>query len=110
MKREDIYAYEEVVLSLLRHNKELRDSDSKLYLEVLRQFGYDTKKSIEYYYSNNADYPRYDSITRVRRRVQQMNPSLRCNNHVKTVRRLCQEKYNKYSKTGFIGSIFGVNK
>lgn len=98
MRREDIISHESVVKDLLTNNPTYRDSDALLYLAVLEKFGYDTNKPISYYFSNNSNYPRYGTITRTRRKVQECYPELAPSEKVGSARAVNRLKYVSYSR------------
>lgn len=72
-----ISKYENLVHVILTHYEETRSDDKRLYYRVLVDEGYDTGVSLYRYLMNSEDFPNYDSITRIRRKLQERFPELR---------------------------------
>ena len=69
--------YEAVVFYILKNYKATRSDDKLLYYWFLREEGFSTKLTIESYLLGSNNYPNYDSITRCRRKLQELYPYLR---------------------------------
>lgn len=70
-----IAKYEEIVLPILIQREDTRGDDKKLYYHVLQKLGFDTSVPLSMFLFN-PEYPNWESITRVRRRLQEQHPEL----------------------------------
>ena len=92
----ELKAIEKKVLNILENFPETRDDDKVLYYKYLDIYGYDTKIKLEDYLFNSK-YPKYDSVSRCRRRVQSKRPDLL---GTKTrQRKECEKEYIEYAKS-----------
>lgn len=72
--------YIQTVKDLLIEKEALRDNDQNLYIQVLAKYSFDvrSRSSLDLITKvKDKSLPSLDSITRLRRRVQQQNPLLR---------------------------------
>ena len=72
-----ISQYENLVRAILTGYEDTRSNDKLLYLRLLRAEGYNTKISLDEYLRCISGFPNYDSISRVRRKLQERFPELR---------------------------------
>lgn len=82
----EIYNYVEAVL---KEDPRARDSDIWLVLEVLRKMGF----TIFIDYTKMADMPSFETITRIRREIQNTEGRLEASEFVKTQRKVNQQEH-----------------
>lgn len=91
---------EEIVKPILEQHPETRSDDFLLYAEVLREYRPElTELSVIDFFVAHKDLycPSYDSITRVRRRIQKKHPEL-CSERAKAKRAKEEAQYRAYAK------------
>lgn len=72
-----IAKWEKIVAPILENCHDTRDDDRKLYYIVLTKLGYSTEMSLKEYLLDSSSFPSYETITRVRRKIQSTRPELR---------------------------------
>ena len=92
-----ISKYENVVRYILMNKAATRSDDKLLYFWVLREEGFNTRISIENYLLGDT-YPNYDSITRVRRKLQEKYPELRPEKNEQIRRQEAEEDFIEYAR------------
>lgn len=92
-----ISKYENVVRYILLNKAATRSDDKLLYFWVLREEGFNTRISIENYLLGDT-YPNYDSITRVRRKLQEKYPELRPEKNEQIRRQEAEEDFIEYAR------------
>lgn len=92
-----ISKYENVVRCILMSKAATRSDDKLLYFWVLREEGFNTRISIENYLLSDT-YPNYDSITRVRRKLQEKYPELRPPKGDQIRRQEAEEDFIEYAR------------
>lgn len=92
-----ISKYEEIILPILIQHEDTRGDDKKLYYHVLHKLGFDTSVPLSMFLFNPS-YPNWESITRVRRRLQEKHPELIPEN-VKKRRDLVEDDFLEYVRT-----------
>lgn len=92
-----ISKYEEIVLPLLMFDEKTRGDDKYLYLSVLRKLGFDTQVTL-YRFLTSPEFPNWESITRVRRKLQEQYPDLRPAENVQRSRDLAEEDFLDYAR------------
>lgn len=89
--------YEPIVLNILTNHAEARDDDRRLYYWVLRSMGFDTNIPLSMFLSNPA-YPNWESVTRVRRKLQERYRDLAPSKNVKIMREEAEEDFLNYAR------------
>ena len=92
-----ISKYENVVRFILLDKAATRSDDKLLYFWVLREEGFNTRISIENYLLSDT-YPNYDSISRVRRKLQEKYPELRPPKNDQIRRQEAEEDFIEYAR------------
>ena len=67
----------EIVKEILIFVPETRTSDKLLIGEIAKEFGHDPNYDSYYDIANDKKFPSFESITRARRKVQELYPDLR---------------------------------
>lgn len=89
--------YEDIVLKVLQEHKDSRGDDKVLYHWVLKELGFDTSISLTRFLYNPS-YPNWESITRVRRKLQETHPELVSENDKKR-RDLAEDDFIEYARS-----------
>ena len=89
--------YEDTVLTVLQEHRDSRGDDKILYYWVLKALGFDTQVSMARFLFNPS-YPNWESITRVRRKLQETHPELTSEND-KRRRDLAEEDFIEYARS-----------
>lgn len=99
---DNLTALQGAVKSLLEADKNLRSSDNLLYLRVLKLAGVNMDTSIFNFYDHFCDYnvPRFESVARARRKVQELYPELKSEEPVRKWRKENETAFRKYSREG----------
>lgn len=99
---ENLTALQEAVKSILESGKKYRSSDNLLYLRVLKLAGVNMDTSIFNFYDHFCDYnvPRFESVARARRKVQELYPELKSEDPVRTWRKENETAFRNYSREG----------
>ena len=92
-----ISKYEDTVLSVLQEHRDSRGDDKILYYWVLKALGFDTQVSMARFLFN-PEYPNWESVTRVRRKLQEKHPELTSEND-KRRRDLAEEDFLEYARS-----------
>lgn len=92
-----ISRYENTVMYVLRRYAQTRADDKLLYFWVLREEGFSTGISLEQYLLSEG-FPNYDSITRVRRKLQEKYPELRPAKNEQIRREEAEEDFRAYAR------------
>jgi hypothetical protein len=93
-----ISKYENTVLCILRNVADTRSDDKLLYYYVLREERFSLCISLESYLLGTGKYPNYDSITRVRRKLQEKYPELRPAKNEQIRREEAEEDFRAYAR------------
>ena len=91
---------EEVIKPILEQHPETRGDDFLLYAEVIREYRPELAELsvIDFFVAHKELYcPSYESVTRVRRRLQEKHPEL-CSDKIKEKRAKEQNEYKAYAK------------
>lgn len=99
---DDLTTLQKAVKSILESGKKYRSSDNLLYLRVLKLAGVNMDTSIFNFYDHFCDYnvPRFESVARARRKVQELYPELKSEEPVKKWRKENETAFRKYSREG----------
>lgn len=99
---DDLTALQNAVKCMLEEDKNLRSSDNLLYLRVLKLAGVNMDTSIFNFYAHFCDYnvPRFESVARARRKVQELYPELKSEEPVRKWRKENETAFRKYSREG----------
>lgn len=89
--------YENTVMYVLRRYAQTRADDKLLYFWVLREEGFHTGVSLETYLLSD-EFPNYDSITRVRRKLQEKYPELRPAKNEQIRREEAEQDFRAYAR------------
>lgn len=90
---------EDLVITILRKDKEARDSDNKLYVAVIDALvpnGSQLSVAELFCSQNKLGIPPFESVSRCRRRVQSDCPELRGNKEVLNGRRNKERQFRDY--------------
>lgn len=90
--------YENLVIEIMYDHPETRDSDRILYLKVLEYMGFNTLVTLDHFLTSNS-YPNFESIGRMRRRIQEKNPDLRATGVVQEGRKEMEEEFLQYVRS-----------
>ena len=107
-----ISKWEDVVERILENNIKAREDDRYLFLCVLHLEGFDpTQISLQSYLENGMGcqntgngieikpFPNYDTITRVRRKLQEKRPNLLPPKKIKKMRADAEEDFIEYARS-----------
>ena len=93
------------VKAVLMANEQTRNDDNVLYLHVLRKYGEEYWIDIDrmsipmlFLHCNTMRLPSYKSVERARRKVQEHNPEIWCNDDTQRARDEQEMKYRAYAK------------
>ena len=90
-----------MVYEILRDNEECRNSDNLLYIEVLKKYNINVMgTSIYSFFNNFSDFsvPRFESVARSRRKVQELLPELGSTESVRKWRKDNESMFREYAK------------
>lgn len=93
-----ISKYENLVLYILRNNPLARGDDKYLYFCLLREEHYNTDVSLERFLLCGETFPNYDSISRVRRKLQEKFPELRPEKNEQKRREEAEKDFRAYAR------------
>lgn len=93
-----ISKYENVVKYVLTNYKATRSDDKLMYYWVLRLEHFFTGVTLEEFLLSDAGYPNYDSITRIRRKLQEKYPELRPPKGVQISREEAEQEFIDYAR------------
>lgn len=91
---------EQIIKPILEQHPETRGDDFLLYAEVIREYRPELAELsvIDFFVAHKELYcPSYESVTRVRRRLQEKYPEL-CSDKVKEIRAKQEGQYKAYAK------------
>jgi hypothetical protein len=95
-----IYDVKDDIETLLRENKELRDNDDLLYLELLKLYNPDIENvGLGYFLRNrsNTKLPPFETVRRARQKIQAENEDLK---GIRTeARKKAEEKYLEFARS-----------
>ena len=107
-----ISKWERLVKRILANNTKARENDRYLYLCVLHLEGFDpTQISLQSYLENGMgcqnkggrieikSFPNYDTIARVRRKLQENHPELRAPQRTQAIRSEAEGEFRDYART-----------
>ena len=89
--------YENTVMYVLRRYPQTRADDKLLYFWVLREEGFRVGVSLEHFLLSD-EFPNYDSITRVRRKLQEKYPELRPAKNEQIRREEAEQDFRAYAR------------
>lgn len=86
------------VAEILTSKPETRNSDTKLYLEILKKINptFVNQPFCEVF--GNKNLPKYDSVSRARRKLQELYPCLRADSNVEAAREVAELEYIEYAR------------
>ena len=95
------FKYETTVAFILKKYEGTRGDDKLLYYWVLREEGFNTKLSLEDFLLGSfhgSGFPNFDTITRVRRKLQEKYPELRPPKGDQIRREDAEQEYLDYAR------------
>ena len=92
-----ISKYENVVRAILERIPETRGNDKALYFLTLKHLGFATDIPLSTYLMDDS-YPNWESITRVRRRLQEVHPELLPPEKIKRMRADAEVDFIEYAR------------
>jgi hypothetical protein len=92
-----ISKWEDKVKTILEEHPAAREDDRALYYWILKEEGFDVTVSIAHFLMGTG-YPNYETITRVRRKLQERFPELAVNN-IKAMRSKAEKEFEAYART-----------
>lgn len=97
---DDLTELQNKVKEILESGKKYRSSDNLLYLKMLKLSGVNMDTSIFNFYDHFCDYnvPRFESVARARRKVQEHYPELKSDEPVRTWRKENETAFRNYSR------------
>ena len=93
-----ISKYENLVLSILENAPSSRGNDKILYYLVLKHLGFSTTVTLGEFLTNDT-FPNWESITRVRRKLQERRPDLLPPEKIKRMRADAEEDFIEYARS-----------
>lgn len=94
-----ISKYDNVVLCILNEHVSARNDDNVLYYHFLRAEGFSTRMSLEnFLLGDSLYYPKFETITRVRRKLQEKYPELRPTKNEQIRRDEAEEDFRRYAR------------
>ena len=93
-----ISKYENVVRFILLDKAATRSDDKLLYYWVLKEEGFNLGVSLVSFLCGGTKYPNYDSITRIRRKLQEKYPELRPPKNDQIRRQEAEEDFIEYAR------------
>lgn len=94
----DLYVLSEVVKEVLEEDKHARESDNYLFLQVLGKILKDSQKKTIEQVLLDPELPKYESVSRARRKVQQKCPNLRSSMDVENYRKVKESVFREFAK------------
>lgn len=92
-----ISKYENVVRAILENSPASRGNDKILYYLVLKHLGYSTTVTLGTFLTDDS-FPNWESITRVRRRLQEVHPELLPPEKIKRMRADAEVDFIEYAR------------
>ena len=92
-----ISKWEDKVKTILEEHPAAREDDRALYYWILKDEGFDVTVSIARFLMGTG-YPNYETITRVRRKLQEKFPELAVNN-IKAMRSTAEKEFEAYARS-----------
>lgn len=93
-----ISKWEKIVKPILEEYPAARSDDRLLYYWVLKKQGFDLSVTVSRFLLG-VDYPNWETITRVRRKLQEIHPELREPSNVQKMRNQAEEEFIEYART-----------
>lgn len=93
-----ISKWEKIVKPILEEYPAARSDDRLLYYWVLKKQGFDLSVTVSRFLLG-VDYPNWETITRVRRKLQENYPELREPSNVQKMRNQAEEEFIEYART-----------
>lgn len=96
-----------IVKYILENNPKTRDDDCLLWLETIRKVAIDNETpdftktmNIATFLSNVklSAYPQYETVSRVRRKLQRRYPLLQASNFIKETRAATEKQFRQYAQ------------
>lgn len=91
-----------MVQFILQEVPRTRNSDNALYVEVCHMVaqkkGIDLDSMLFSRVFNSGEFPKYESVSRVRRKIQEEQPELRAEADVEAYRMLQEEEFKKFAR------------
>ena len=100
-KKEELKSTHNLVKTILIKDKKARNSDAYLYIKVIEKLNKGVSKMpFTEVMINRKEYgiPCYDTVTRTRRKLQELNPDLQGDDRVTDMRTKNQMTFEEYAK------------
>lgn len=93
-----ISKWEKIVLAILEKHAAARSDDRVLYYWVLKEEGFDLSVTVSRFLLG-TEYPNWETITRVRRKLQEKHPELCEPSNVQKMRAKAEEEFIEYARS-----------
>lgn len=88
------------VKRILENDPRTRNSDDVLYAKIVKDLGYTDFPVYAFLeYRASFDIPSYESVSRCRRKLQELYPELAADPNVEAARELEEERFREYAKS-----------
>lgn len=94
---ERLTKWEDLIERILEKYMAARSDDRVLYYWILRELGFDTGISLSFFLLSEG-YPNFETVTRVRRKVQKKHPELLPPENTQVMRMGAEEDYKQYAR------------
>lgn len=92
-----ISKWEKIILPILTKYNAARSDDRILYYWILKEQGFDTSVPLSRFLLSEG-YPNYETVTRVRRKLQEKYPELLPEKPTRALRENAMEEYREYAR------------
>lgn len=96
---DNLYILQDIVQEVLEEDEHARCSDNYLFLQVLGRILRNSKKRTVEEVLSNPGLPKFSSVSRARRKIQQKCPNLRASRKIEEGRTQKEEVYRKYARS-----------
>lgn len=93
-----ISKWEKIVKPILEEYPAARSDDRVLYYWILKKMGFDLSVSVSRFLLSEG-FPNYETVTRVRRKLQEKHPELSEPSNVQMMRDNAQEEFLDYARS-----------
>lgn len=98
-KEQEIKKVHSMVKDILIKSVKARNSDAYLYCKVLEKIGKGLSQMPFDTIIMDSELPKYDTVTRARRKIQEKNPELQGDERVTKCRKENEEVFKEYSRS-----------
>ena len=96
---DNLYSLQDIVQEVLEEDKHARESDHYLYLQVLGKVLKGSQNRTIEEILTNPNLPKFESVSRARRKIQQKCPNLRASKQVEEEREHNEEAFREYARS-----------